>query len=517
VSVAMTGTVSILLLTALFTIGVECANILVVAPMPSYSHFSIPFKLATELAHRGHQVTCINPYPQKIGTKIENYTDISVERNIMLADELKRKLFAREKQGLIENLTSLFDFIFSISEHTLTNERVQKLLHSGKQFDVVIMEYFLSDVFVGLGYHFKAPVILISAAPSSAMNNHIFANPAPLSYVPGSGGTLTKRMNFWQRLENLLMNGVFSAIVQFYHLPQQRKLFNKYFTTDTDLDTVLYNTSLMLTNSHVSVSDAVPHVPGVIEIGGFHVTPKKLPVDIQKFLDDAEEGVVLFSMGSNLRSDDLKLEVREGILKAFSKIEQKVLWKFESELSNLPRNVKIMHWLPQQDILGHPNVRAFISHGGFLSTVEAVYYGVPIIGIPIFGDQKHNIASAVESGYAVTIPLDNLSEESLSWALNEVLTNNTYKENIQLRSKLMHDQPLKPIDSAVYWVEHVIRYKGAPHLRSAGLDLKWYEREMIDVFLFIIVVIATIYICINKLWQAVCFKKRKSPKKIKKK
>lgn len=93
----------------------------------------------------------------------------------------------------------------------------------------------------------------------------------------------------------------------------------------------------------------------------------------------------------------------------------------------------------------------------------------------------------------------------------------SYKENIRLRSKLMHDQPLKPIDSAVYWVEHVIRYKGAPHLRSAGLDLKWYEREMIDVFLFIIVVIATIYICINKLWQAVCFKKRKSPKKIKKK
>jgi hypothetical protein len=28
---------------------------------------------------------------------------------------------------------------------------------------------------------------------------------------------------------------------------------------------------------------------------------------------------------------------------------------------------------------------------------------------------------------------------------------------------------MKPIDSAVYWIEHVIRHKGAPHLRSAGL------------------------------------------------
>ncbi|EFA10102.2 UDP-glucuronosyltransferase 2C1-like Protein [Tribolium castaneum] len=277
----------------------------------------------------------------------------------------------------------------------------------------------------------------------------------------------------------------------------------------------------MLTNSHVSVSDAVPHVPGIIEIGGFHVNPpKKLPEDLQKFLDEASDGFILFSMGSNLKSQDLKPEVRDGILKSFSKIKQKVLWKFESDLPNLPNNVKIMKWVPQQDVLAHPNIRLFISHGGFLSTVEAVYHGVPIIGIPVFGDQKYNIATAEHDGYAVAIQLDDLSEETLTRALNEVLTNQKYKNVVKQRSKLMHDQPLTPVETAIYWVEHVIRHKGAPHLRSSGVDLKWYQREMIDVGVFLIVVTCLVLtvtlVIITKMLKFVFCKNKKDVSKKKK-
>lgn len=48
--------------------------------MPAHSHFSLGFRLAKELADRGHQVTCVNPYPQK--TPIKNYRDVSVEENV---------------------------------------------------------------------------------------------------------------------------------------------------------------------------------------------------------------------------------------------------------------------------------------------------------------------------------------------------------------------------------------------------------------------------------------------------
>jgi hypothetical protein len=60
----------------------------------------------------------------------------------------------------------------------------------------------------------------------------------------------------------------------------------------------------------------------------------------------------------------------------------------------------------------------------------------------------------------------------------------------------MHDQPLKPIDSAVYWIEHVIRHKGASHLRSVATELKWYQREMIDIIVFLMAVTSAILVTI---------------------
>jgi len=56
-----------------------------------------------------------------------------------------------------------------------------------------------------------------------------------------------------------------------------------------------------------------------------------------------------------------------------------------------------------------------------------------------------------------------------------------YRENAQRLSHMIRDQPLTPLEQAVYWTEHVIRHKGAPHLRSAVLDLTWYQYFLLDV------------------------------------
>ncbi|XP_008197588.1 UDP-glycosyltransferase UGT5-like [Tribolium castaneum] len=504
----MTRVLSSLFLFTILIWNIESAKILVIFPMPAHSHFSLGFRLAKELADRGHQMTVINPYPQK--TPIKNYKDVSVEENVEFIEELKKQLFKFNTLGPYDNLHAIYGMGIDLTENTFQNKRVQDLLKSGETFDLVIMEHFLNDAEVGIAHHFKAPFVLISPFGLSRLNNHVLGNPLPSSYIPNLIGTFSKHMTFWERLQNFLLNILTDLVRELSFMPRQRQMFKKYIKTDLELDDVLYNASLMMTNSHVSVNDAVPRVPGVIEIGGFHVNPpKKLPEDLQKFLDESKDGVVLFSMGSNLKSKDLQPEVRDAILQSFSKIKQKVLWKFETDLPNAPKNVKIMKWLPQQDILAHPNVVAFITHGGLLSTLETVTRGVPIIGIPVFGDQKANIAAAVTDGYGVSVPLPELSEEKLSWALNEILNNPKYRQNVKQRSKLMNDQPLKPLDSAVYWVEHVLRHGGAPHLRSAALDLKWYQREMVDIFLFLalVAIITLVVICkIIKICIGLCCK-----------
>ena len=72
-------------------------------------------------------------------------------------------------------------------------------------------------------------------------------------------------------------------------------------------------------------------------------------------------------------------------------------------------------------VLAHRNVKVFITHGGLLGSTEAIYHGVPVIGIPIFGDQQLNMARAERAGYGLTVNYQNLTQDALTWALKEVL------------------------------------------------------------------------------------------------
>lgn len=100
--------------------------------------------------------------------------------------------------------------------------------------------------------------------------------------------------------------------------------------------------------------------------------------DINEFIESAKDGVVYFSFGSFLKSSKFPIEKRNAFINNFAKMKQKIIWKFEDETVTMPKNVYISSWLPQSDILAHPNVKAFISHGGLLGSTEAIYHGVPI-------------------------------------------------------------------------------------------------------------------------------------------
>jgi glucuronosyltransferase len=70
----------------------------------------------------------------------------------------------------------------------------------------------------------------------------------------------------------------------------------------------------------------------------------------------------------------------------------------------------------------HPNVRLLITHGGLLSKHEAVHRGVPMVGIPIYGDQALNMAKVVSAGLGVLLEFRNIT----TGAVQEVLENPRY-------------------------------------------------------------------------------------------
>lgn len=94
------------------------------------------------------------------------------------------------------------------------------------------------------------------------------------------------------------------------------------------------------------------------------------------------------SFGSFVKSSSMPVEKLEAVLKAFGRLKQRVIWKWEGDnLPNKPDNVLVEKWMPQADILAHKNVRLFITHGGMFGTFEGIYNGVPMLYIPFFGDQ----------------------------------------------------------------------------------------------------------------------------------
>jgi glucuronosyltransferase len=62
---------------------------------------------------------------------------------------------------------------------------------------------------------------------------------------------------------------------------------------------------------------------------------------------------------------------------------------------------------------------------------------------------------------------------------------------------------MSPLDTAIFWTEYVIRHGGAPHMRSAALDLSWYQYLLIDVIAFVLVIgvgiLITLYIIVRKV------------------
>lgn len=306
----------------------------------------------------------------------------------------------------------------------------------------------------------------------------------------------TDTMTFSERLWNVFLRLFDKALYYGYHIPHQRNLYEKYFpNAKRSFDEMYRNSSLIFINNHVSNSYPRPHQPNEIEIGGIHVkSAKPLPDDFQKFMGSATDGVILFSMGSYIDGTNWPIEKREAFVKAFGKLKQKVLWRYSNEtLPNNPGNIKISSWLPQRDILAHKNLKLFITHGGLLGTTEAVIEGVPVLGIPIFGDQLMNIAKVASRGYGLQLNYNDISEESISESLNELLKNSKYKRTAIKVSKTFNDRMLTPQESVVYWTEYVARHHGAKHLQAEAVRLNFIEFHLIDVYFVIFMIFITIF------------------------
>lgn len=262
--------------------------------------------------------------------------------------------------------------------------------------------------------------------------------------------------------------------------------------------------SLVLVNQYLSEGWIRPLLPSVIEVGGLQIKtkPTPLPSDIKTWIEEAKDGVILVSFGTNFRSADLQQEKLDILINSFKKIKQRIIWKYEDEsLLNLPENVLIKAWLPQDDILAHSNTKFFITHCGISSYNEALFHAVPLIAIPFVSDQPMNAKRAKDAGWAIVLPFLELTEQKLDEALVEIGQNNSFLKNVQKLSSLYRDRPLTAMENAVYWIEYVLRHKGALQLRYPGIELNFFQQRSLDVIGFFVVALYLFGKCLKFVCQ----------------
>ncbi|KAM7360202.1 UDP-glycosyltransferase UGT5-like [Cochliomyia hominivorax] len=490
--------------------SVKAYNILAFLPTCSPSHLIVQMAVVQALAERNHNMTIITVLPLKSEWRKYDLNYIKLDHGFIDMEMTINNTKSKNSLGIM-NLLTVRQKMSATLEDTLEDPKMLKFIQDpGNQFDLILYGYLFADYFYGLAEHFNCPMALIWPNVPLPSLLQLMGNPIEITYnsVDLLGNNKNKK-GFVFRLKNFII-----AILDLWLMAREevytKKIYSKYFPPDkyANYDKAKQRVAMVLFSHHFSEKPVRPLVPALIEIGGIHINdqPKPLPKDLDDFINSAEHGVIFFSMGTNVKTHHMQEGALEKIFNVFSKLPQKVLWKVddESQVPGNSSNILYRKWLPQSDILGHSNVKLFFGHGGKGGITEAKFYGVPMVGLPIFGDQPMNMVEVVHKGYGLSIDHDKpLTEEVISETVTEVLNNPKYTDTVKTFSKLYRDRPLRAKDNAVFWLEYLIRYKGAPHMQSPLKIMSFVESANLDVFAFISVILFILFKLIKSVLRLI--------------
>ncbi|XP_022349328.1 UDP-glucuronosyltransferase 3A1-like isoform X2 [Enhydra lutris kenyoni] len=498
-----------LLLAAFFLPGFllsEAAKILTVSSSLGGSHYLLLDRVSQILQDHGHNVTMFLHIEEFLIPDFEK-RNISYKVISWLPSEDHRKEFKK-----------LFDFF--VTEALLGRETPEKffklmeqmgircsdLLKRGdimdslknENFDLIFVEAFDFCSFL-VAEKLGKPFVAILPMQFGTLDLGL---PSPLSYVPVFPSLLTDHMDFWGRVKNFLMLFDFSL--------KQWRLHSTYDNTIKEhfpegsrpvLSHLLRKAELWFVNSDFALEFARPLLPNTVYVGGLMARPvKPVPQEFENFIAKfGDSGFVLVALGSFVSIYQSQEVLRE-MNSAFAHLSQGVIWKCNSshwsKNVKLSANVKIMDWLPQNDLLAHSRIRLFVTHGGLNSIMEAIQHGVPMVGIPVLQEQADNLIRVEAKKFGVSIQLKQIKAETLALKMKEVIEDKRYKSAAVAASIIRHSHPLTPAQRLVGWIDHILQTEGATHLKVHGLQQPWHEQYLLDVFLFLLVVtLGTLWLC----------------------
>ncbi|XP_038178422.1 UDP-glucuronosyltransferase 3A2-like isoform X2 [Arvicola amphibius] len=393
-------------------------------------------------------------------------------------------------------IVKIYKLLGGLCSHFLGREDIMDFLRN-ENFDLLLFDYLDLCSYL-IAEKLEKKFVTVLPMQFSYMN---FGLTSPLSYVPVCGSRLTDQMDFWGRVKNFLMFFDFSL--------KQREIFSQFDATIQEhfaedsrpvLSDLPLKAELSFINSDFAFDFARPLFPNTVYVGGLMDKPARpIPQDLEDFISKfGDSGFVLVALGSVVTLHQTKELIKE-MNNAFARLPQGVLWTVKDghwpKDVRLAPNVKIMDWVPQNDLLAHPSIRLFVTHGGMNSIMEAIQHGVPMVGIPFCADQPENMVRIEAKKIGVSVQLETIKAETFALTLKEVIEDKRYKTAAMTARAIRCSHPLTPSQRLVGWIDHILQSGGGAHLKPHGFQQPWHVQHLLDVLLFLLgLTLATLWL-----------------------
>ncbi|KAL8579439.1 hypothetical protein ACOMHN_026804 [Nucella lapillus] len=445
----------------------------VMIPMPHTGQTMYHIKMAHQLVKLGHQVWLTMPdyllAKGVLNTSRLNVIEYSTHENAEEATlhVLQNKHFIGDSDYFSEISQIMKGFCYIL----LKNASFFQVMKTISPKLIIIDDVFIKMLSI-IPYRLGVPFAFIG----SAYDPVAMRVPFSTAVTPITLFSFSDHMNFIERLKNSLVHllTVTASIRQESYAVATYAPEMPYLP----LDMLVARADLWLVEMDHILDYPRPSLPNVKLIGGTATGPAKpLLPKFRSFMDSAAQGVVIVSADSYILH--LPRDSIDKLLQVLLQLPLKSV--FRSNLTSPdPNKVLMSPWIPQNDLLGHPNTKVFFTHCGKNGQYEALYHAVPMVSSPLFAEQFYNAKRAQVKGFSETVDLKTTTAEEMLSTVMKVATDERYKQAIGKASELFRIEFGIPVERAAFWLDHVVKYGGA-HMRSAGQNVSCYNFLGIDI------------------------------------
>src|SRR6202012_1941956 len=182
---------------------------------------------------------------------------------------------------------------------------------------------------------------------------------------------------------------------------------------------------------------------------------------------DEDRRLVYLSLGS-LGSADLELMQRLVELLADTPHRYIVSRGPRHAEDELAGNMIGEEVLPQT--LGVPHADAVITRGGNNTVTECMWFGKPMLVLPIFWDQHDNAQRVHETGYGIRLPTYALERDELTGAVERLLTDGDRRARVRSAGERLRERP--GTEAAADLIERVATSGEPAEIAVAGCALR---------------------------------------------